>query len=206
MSHPGPPLEQLLRRIIDTPQDFLAAPASGNNGGIHVGAVAGDLAAMFADGQPPRDGVVALLARINSARDQNYSALALLVCWLYADPWLLQQRIAPPVVLQAVHQVATQLALHASVASCHSDPERREELVRTALSHLGYRPAAESAEQALDRLSNVSGAERRRVVNAARTAEQRARAAREALRRAEEIRAALARKAAEESADKWSRD
>lgn len=206
MNLPGPPLEQLLRRIIDTPQDFLAAPASGNNGSIHVGAVAGDLAAMFGDGQALPDEMVALLATINSARDQNFSALALLVCWLYADLWFLQQRIAPQAVLQAVHQVATQLALHASAASCHSDPERREELVRTALSHLGYRPAAESPAQAQDRLSNVSGAERQRVVNAARVAEQRARASREALHRAEEVRAALARKAAEESADKWSRD
>jgi len=58
------------------------------------------------------------------------------------------------------------------------------------------RPAGETAAQAQDRLAAVSSGERLRVIEAARLAEERAR----------EIREALARKAAQEAADKWTRE
>mgnify|MGYP003580705592 CR=1 FL=1 len=76
------------------------------------------------------------------------------------------------------------------------EPERREELVRTTVARLGLQPDGETAAQAADRLASVSGVERRRLLQASRAAEARARA----------IREALARKAAEESADKWTRE
>jgi len=76
------------------------------------------------------------------------------------------------------------------------DPDRREELARVLLAHLGYRPAGETEAQASDRLSRISGTERQRLLAASRAAEERARA----------IREALAKKAAEESADKWTRE
>ena len=65
-----------------------------------------------------------------------------------------------------------------------------------ALARLGFVPAGETPEQAADRLTAISGMERRRLLEASRAAEQRAR----------QIREALARKAAEEAADKWSRE
>ena len=77
-----------------------------------------------------------------------------------------------------------------------SDPDRREELARVALARLGYRPAGETLAQAQDRLTTLNSAERARVMNASRAAEERAR----------QIREALAKKAAEESADKWTRE
>ena len=77
-----------------------------------------------------------------------------------------------------------------------TDVERREELARFALARLGFRPQTETRAQAEDRLSSLSAAERARVLSAARVAEERARAVREA----------LARKAAEESADKYTRE
>jgi hypothetical protein len=98
------------------------------------------------------------------------------------------------------------LSLHAAARSFYTDPDHREELARTVLARLGYRPAVETPAQAQDRLVSVSTAERQRVVNAARSVEKRARETRDAEKRAREVRAALARKAAEESADKWSRD
>ena len=76
------------------------------------------------------------------------------------------------------------------------DPERREELSRLALARLGYRPAGESDAQAQDRLVSLSSIERSRVLKASRAAEERARSIREALRK----------KAADESADKWTRE
>jgi regulator of extracellular matrix RemA (YlzA/DUF370 family) len=58
------------------------------------------------------------------------------------------------------------------------------------------RPAGETVAQAEDRLISLSSAEHARVLRASRDAEK----------RAQEIRAALARKAAEESADKYTRE
>jgi hypothetical protein len=76
------------------------------------------------------------------------------------------------------------------------DAERREELARLTLARLGLRPAGESAAQAQDRFTSISSIERARILKASQQAEQRARALREA----------LAKKAAEESADKWTRE
>jgi hypothetical protein len=69
-------------------------------------------------------------------------------------------------------------------------------LARTLIAALGLVPAGESEAQALDRLSAVSVVERRRLLRASQEAEERARAVREA----------LIRKAAEESADKYTRE
>jgi hypothetical protein len=77
-----------------------------------------------------------------------------------------------------------------------TDPDRREELARVALARLGFRPAGETLAQAQDRLTTLNSAERARVMKAAQIAEQRAR----------QIREELVRKAAEESADKWTRE
>lgn len=76
------------------------------------------------------------------------------------------------------------------------DMDRREEFVRVLLHDLGLRPQGESEKQAEYRLQTVSSAERLRVVEAARVAEERAR----------NIREALARKQAQEAADKMSRE
>ena len=65
-----------------------------------------------------------------------------------------------------------------------------------ALARLGCRPGGETLAQAQDRLTRISSTERNRVMLAARAAEERARAVREA----------LARKAAQESADKYTRE
>ena len=64
------------------------------------------------------------------------------------------------------------------------------------LARLRFRPQGESVAQATDRLSALSGIERKRLLAASRAAEARARA----------IREALIRKQAEASADKWSRE
>src|SRR5438046_2502445 len=69
-------------------------------------------------------------------------------------------------------------------------------VARVVLARLNYRPARETIAQATDRLSSLSSTERRRLLEASRAAERRARA----------IREALAKKAAEESADKWTRE
>jgi hypothetical protein len=97
-----------------------------------------------------------------------------------------------PLLLQG----GNELALHVAADKFVANVERREELARFCLARLGFRPAGETRAQAEDRLSSLSAAERARVLQASRQAEARARAVREA----------LARKAAEESADKYTRE
>jgi hypothetical protein len=99
-------------------------------------------------------------------------------------------------LLAVLGTTASELAEHVATPQLVTDPDRREELARVALARVGLRPAGETIAQAQDRLMTMSSAERQRVMRAARAAEERARA----------IREELARKAAQESADKYTRD
>jgi hypothetical protein len=193
MNHEGPLLESLLRRVVETPGDFLREPKHKGGGIVHVAAVAGDLIGLLGGEAQPAD-----LQRFagSDAESRKHHAVALLLCWLYADDWFQRQGLTPAAVVQALDRVSMELSRYASATKLQTDPDRREELVRAALAQLGYRPEGESLAQAQDRLTALSAAEHRRVVQAASDAEKRARA----------VRAALAKKAAEESADKWTRE
>jgi len=194
MNDPGPDLETLTRRLADTPPDFMDEPRVGGSGRVAVPALVNDLAGMH--------GARLALAVLDgfkgqSARsDRNRLAVAMICAWLLADPWLLAQRLDPASLVQVLAEVAAEMAAATPAHRFAADAERREELVRTMLGRLGYRPAGETPIQAADRLAAISATERRRLLEASRAAEQRAR----------EIREALARKVAAESADKWTRE
>jgi hypothetical protein len=186
-------LESLTRRLAETPADFLDAPVIGGSGAVHVAAVVSDLLLML--------GAVADAAQLaafsgSSSDDRNRLSLALLMCRLLSEDWFLQQQPDAAAVLRLLHHDAADLAKHMAAAKVVGDPDRREELARYCLARLGFRPAGETEAQAEDRLASLSSAERARILAASRKAEERARA----------IREALARKAAEESADKWTRE
>jgi hypothetical protein len=190
MTEEGPLLEILLRRLAETPPDFLADPVLGESGTVETRALVNDLLRMHgATSVDPR------LHQLSGSapRDANRLRLAQLLAWLYADRWVFGARWD---VLPALLELSSELALLVPAHKAVEQPERREELARLALAKLGLRPAGESEEVARDRLTTLSSAERARVLAASRAAEQRARA----------IREALAKKAAEESADKWSRE
>lgn len=194
MKQEGPPIETLLRRLVDTPPDFLDEPKLGRNGRVHVAALVNDV--LHLHGQAAD---AALLARLDTRQPQaerNRLALAMIVVWLLADEWFVQARTAPEALSGVLDAGAAELAAVTPAHKFTSDPDRREELVRSVLSQLGYRPAGETEQQAADRLSASSSVERRRLIEASRGAQERARAVREA----------LVRKAAEESADKWTRE
>src|SRR5207247_7353673 len=99
-------------------------------------------------------------------------------------------------LLDLLEREANELAPQVAARKFVTDPDRREELVRVALARLGFRPAGETLAQAQDRLTTLNSAERARVMKAAQAGDQRAR----------QIREALARKAAQESGDKWTRE
>ncbi len=183
MTAPGPQLTVLTRRLADTPAEFLAPS--------HVAAIVNDVAAALGARLPSE-----ALQRIAAERDANRLAVTAILAWLLADDWFVATPPPQAALIDLMADAATELAATAKAAKFVADPERREELARVTLARLGWHPADETPDQAIDRLAAISGMERRRLLEASRASERRAR----------EIREALARKAAEEAADKWSRE
>jgi len=194
MENQGPALEVLLHRIAETPDDFLALPKIGNTGEVSVPAVVHDLCERL--GAPVKAEALASFAGTDPKKDRNRLSIALLLAWVLADDWFAGIHPTTTQVLDLLGPTSVQLAQHAASTKYLNDPDRREEVARLVLAHFGYRPAGESKAQAQDRLTSLSLVERERVLRAAREAEARART----------IREALAKKAAEESADKWTRE
>lgn len=194
MDREGPPLETLTRRLAETPEDFLAEPRVGAAGRVHAAAVVGDLLQLLGGAAAGRE--LARFVGSDARRDRNRLAVTLVLCWLLADEWFRGARPPADMVMSVLDTEAAELARQTAAGAFVTDPDRREELARLALARLGFRPAGETVAQAQDRLTTLSSAERARVMRASREAERRAR----------QIREALARKAAEESADKWTRE
>jgi hypothetical protein len=189
----GPKLEVLLRRLAETPPEFLDEPRIGRSGVIAVAPVVNDLLARFGaratrEELKTFDGVL--------PADRNRLAVVLILTWLMADEWPSACKVARSALLKCLTDIAKELSASATAQRFIHDAERREEFARTILHHLGLRPEGESESQATDRLSSLSSLERQRLLAASRQAEKRAR----------EIREALIKKAADESADKWTRE
>ena len=194
MDREGPLLETLTRRLAETPEEFLAEPRVGNAGQVHTAAVVGDLLSRLRHEVAARD--FSPFSGNDRRRDRNRLGVTLVLSWLMADDWFVRNRPELTALLTLLGSTAGELAEQTVAAKLVTDPDRREELARLALARLGLRPAGETIAQAQDRLTTLSSAERQRVMRAARAAEERARA----------IREALVRKAAQESADKYTRD
>lgn len=197
MHTPGPHLETLTHHLADTPVEFLAEPriaGVANAQAVAVAALVNDILLLHGARAPAASLQGFIGAQVKA--DRNRLALAMILCWLLADDWFIGQQLPQPALLQVLGEAARELAAATPAHQFTQDPERREELARIVLARLGFRPRDESVAQSTDRLSAISGTERRRLLEASRLAEQRAR----------EIREALAKKAAEESADKWSRE
>ena len=194
MNKPGPQLERLTHRLAETPVEFLAEPRIGNAGNVHLAALVNDLLHLHGARAP-----AAQLVRfkgVTAGGDRNRLALAMIGSWLLADEWFIEQQLPQSALLTVFAEALPELAQATAAHKFVNDPDRREELARIVLARLEFRPKGETVEQATDRLSSISGTERNRLLAASRAAEARAR----------EIREALARKAAAESADKWSRE
>ena len=197
MNQSGPILQTLLHRLAETPADFLidaagASKAAANDAPTLTAALVNDLLTRV---ERPLDG--ALLKRfVADAGNDNRLAVTRLIVWLLADAWFKAAPLRFDELLKVLDQTAGELASEARAQKFIDDPDRREELARIVLARLDYRPQDETVAQASDRLTAISSSERRRLVEASRETERRARA----------IREALVRKQAEESADKWTRE
>ena len=189
----GPPLERLTRRLAETPEDFLAEPRIGTIGKVATAALVGDLLQAMKHAVTAQE-LDAFSGTI--ATERNRLMLVALVVWLLTDDWVAVATPHRSLLMGLLGERVTDLAAASKASSFVADVERREELARSVLAALELVPAGESATQAADRLSAVSAAERRRLLRASQEAEARARA----------IRETLIRKAAEEAADKHTRE
>ena len=188
----GPPLERLMSRLAATPDDFLGEPLVGGWGRVATAALVGDLLHDLGHAVASAD----LGPFVGGAADRNRAMLTAVAVWLLADDWVRKAAPDRETILALLGERVADLAAAGHADAFVTDVERREELARTTLAALGLVPAGETGPQAADRLSSVSAAERRRLLRASQAAEARARAVREA----------LIRKAAEESADKYTRE
>jgi hypothetical protein len=189
----GPILESLTRRLAETPEDFLGEPRIGHRGSVQTAAVVGDLLRIL--GGDVRSEQLKVFTAMSDP-DRNRLGVTLILCWLLADVWFQQAKLETEKVLQILTTEAAELATQVASRKFVTESDRRNEMARLALARLGFRPFGETVAQAQDRLTTLSSTERARVVKAAKAAEQRAR----------QIREALAKKAAEESADKFTRE
>ncbi|HEY9132007.1 MAG TPA: hypothetical protein VIM98_09650 [Dyella sp.] len=190
----GPSLERLLRRLVETPPDFLDPPRHGGAGQLRVAAVVNDV--LIGYGHPASEALLATLSGDLVGVTTNQLTLSAIMAWLLTDDAWRACHFPVSKLGTLFVEAAPALAAEADAKRYVFEPERREELARTTIARLDLLPHGETANQAADRLASVSGVERRRLLEASRAAEARARA----------IREALARKAAEESADKWTRE
>lgn len=197
MQREGPFLEQLTRRLADTPPEFLESPWVAGAGAVSVVALVNDLA-RSAGAPLSNDHLAELVSagKSDPAAHRNWLSLCAIACWLLADPQIRQAGMPSQGLVRFFLETAQELASTATAAFFIQNPDRREELARVALSSLNMRPAGETIAQAQDRLQAISATERSRMLKAARAAEERAR----------KIREELVRKAAEEAADKYTRE
>jgi len=192
---PGPQLESLTRRLAECPAEFLDEPRLGNKGRIITAAVVNDLI-LALGGQPLTRAQIKDFEPREDRTARNRLRLILITCWLLHDPWFRQQPALAPAALKLLGDSLTEPASLTPASQFITDPDRREELARLCLKALNLRPAGETESQAQDRLTTLNSAERQRVIQAARAAEE----------RAQQIREALAKQAAEEAADKAGRE
>jgi hypothetical protein len=181
----GPPLDPLLHRLSECPDDFLRPPKE-----IDVAALACDhcRALHVSIPNPQRRRALA------TAPDAAQSLMSILL-WLLRDEWFLDRpELAEATLTLLQSDVLKQLANLVRAEAVVHDADRRQELVRLCLRELGLKPAGESDAQAADRLTMLDSVERDRVIRKTRRAEARAR----------ELREAMARKRAEEAAARYS--
>jgi hypothetical protein len=214
MTTPGPLLEQLTRRLMETPPEMLAEPAigreagknEGEKAGVETGAVAGDVLRGLGMRQPDARWLLALHPDKADRSGRNLLRVTLVASWLLADPWFRGKADAAKVQAWLRDGLGELAALTGADAFVRDD-DRREELARLCLKAFDFAPQGETETQAQDRLESISSVERTRVIAASRKAHAIARKRRaEEEERARKVREEMQRKAAEAAAAKGSRE
>lgn len=192
MNSEGPQLDKLLHRLSECPPEFLLVDVGKKAQSVDVVAIVCDTLRPLVPARPP-ELEAAALAKLRTHLPPQLTLLSI-VCWMLCDEWF-QTRpdLAPRFWTLFASDELSRLADLVRPDKFVSDPDRREEMVRTCLAQMGLRPQGETAIQAADRLTTLDSVERQRVLRATAAAERRAR----------EIREAMARKQAQESASRY---
>jgi hypothetical protein len=183
----GPAISQLHHRMTAAPKELFAP-----NDYQHLPALVHDLLYRH---QTQFSAEVLAPFRDNPVKCPWYATCYLLL-YLYSDNSFTSFKLAPEKLLKALQEKANELYSSGKNAIYVEDVDRREEFIRVALAAVNLRPQGETQIQAEDRLMTVSSFERKRVMEAAKIAEE----------RAAQIREALAKQAALEAANKMSRE
>ena len=198
MKH-GPSLEALARRLAECPAEFTRTPGSGPDG-VDVEAVVSDLLRDLEWGRGSSEALAAApVQRLFDAQPLGESTrrLVLIASWLLHDDWFIERGgFAEQAHTFLNSQELAELAELVRAERFIRDADRREELVRVALRALTLMPAGEAENAALDRLGALSSVERKRVLDATRTARE----------HAEKVRRAMEEQLAAESAARYSRE
>ena len=190
----GPPITDLVHRLVACPDDFLAAPLAGGGGVVSVAAGVGDvLRARGVDMIP--DWIECLAPSNADVLTTNWLRACLVTAWL-AEDGSIGSRLTGDALLRFLGGDLHRLAGLVRADQLVHDPDRREELARLLVRSAGLTPGGETEPQAADRLSTLDSVNRTRVEAEARRAEERAR----------EVRAAMAQQRAEEAAARASRE
>jgi hypothetical protein len=201
MHYEGPPLQLLVHRLAECPDEFLAEPRASAQGEIFTPAIVADLLRAWEADIPQHVGQTFAYKPSNSDANEQRSWLQIvsIACWLLHDEWFLKHK-SPGEYSQLLWILLSskldELSRVVDAKLFVSDAHRREELARFCLSVLGLRPQGETQPQAQDRLKTLDSVERQRVVLETRAAQK----------RAQEIREEMQRKAAEEAASRYTRE
>jgi hypothetical protein len=210
----GPLLEQLTRRLTETPPEMLADPAigisagknAGEKAGVEAGAVAGDVLRGLGMRQPDARWLLSLHPDKADKGARNRLRVTLVASWLLADPWFRGKADAVR-AQEWLREGLSELAALATADAFVKDDDRREELARLCLRALQFTVPGETEAQAQDRLESISSIERNRVIAASRAAHALARKRRaEEEARARKVQEEMQRKANEAAAAKGSRE
>lgn len=196
------PLENLLRRMAETPESFLKTPAPLSSAAtdkdvVFTSSIFNDLLWDLGLKTLSDEEWRSLAMPALTEKNRRLHVLLQLVFWLLGDPSLSEaENLRDRILDFASHPHVIKLAALVPPEQFVKDADRREELVRTVLDRLGLLPPDESEAQARDRLTTLDSVERARVIEETRAAAERAR----------QLAEEMARREAEEAASKYQRE
>ena len=198
MTFPALPL--LTRRLAACPPAFLEAPRWEGSGSLNVAALVYDTLD-FMGGPPAATTALApYLGPLDKTEKpsiaQERLRLTALACWLLNDSYFRGRADLAPAAEEFLRSGWGELPAILKARDAVAVPERREELARRLLKALDLRPEGETPAQAEDRLGALDSVELRRVMEASRQAQERAKSVLEAMRK----------KAAQEAAAQYGRE
>lgn len=202
MKNPGPPLQELIDYLILIPGEFTGKVEKSSDAAIRISipAIVNDLL-LDLGGEPLEDDKIPAnfhYAKENKAEINNYLNLISIFCYIYEYKFFIEKNSGSEKIksfLLSPRLIELSKAVKSSDEFI-SDPEKREEICRSALDVMDYYPEGENEKNAHDRLSTLDSVERKIILT--KTAE--------AQKRAKEIKEAMMRKEAEEAASKMSRE